>query len=325
MNKYPMKKVLIFRLGAIGDVVHTTALLRSLKALNPTMSVHYLTTKSPSLLLKNDHDIDKIWISEDKSYSYIYDFSKKLREEKFDLCINLQPPTIRNKIFSFLIGAKKTINYRKNFKFHAVENFWITAKPFFKDLTLPKNLELFIPENLKEEFLDISEVGYVIGFNMGVSSTRQGRRWPLNYWRELAKALIDKYNCKIVLTGSSDDANFSEQILDVSFNIESYCGKLDILKNSALLSICNVVISGDTGPLHIASAVGVPAIGLYGAAPILRTGPYGTRTSALCSDRSCVPCNRRKCKYTKKGEPYTPCMEDIHPNKVFNEIIKLLK
>ncbi|MDD3013685.1 MAG: glycosyltransferase family 9 protein [Candidatus Gastranaerophilales bacterium] len=325
MHNSDIKKILIFRLGAIGDVVHTTALVRSLKTFNPEISIHYLTTKTPSLLLENDHDIDKIWIAECKSYKYIYKFSKKLKEEKFDLCINLQPSTVRNKIFSFLIGAKKTLNYKKDFNFHAVENFWLTAKPLFKDLTLPENLELFVPEILKETFIGISEGKKLIGFNMGVSSTRQGRRWPLNYWRELAKALIDKYNCNIVLTGSANDADFSEKILDVSSNIKSYCGKLNIVENAALLSVCDVVVSGDTGPLHIASATGVHVIGLYGAAPISRTGPYGIHAVTLCSDRNCVPCNRRKCKYAKKGDLYSLCMEDLTPDKVFDQVKKILE
>jgi len=324
MNKIQVKKVLIFRLGAIGDVVHTTALIRSLKAFDSKISIQYLTTKIPSQLLEYDHDLDKIWIAENKSYWYIHNFSKKLREEKFDICINLQPPTIRNKIFSFLIGTRKTLNYRKDFRFHAVENFWTTAKSIFNDLILPENLKLSIPENIKERFLGICEGRKVIGFNMGVSSTRQGRRWPINYWRQLAKSLIDKYNCKIILTGSSDDAAFSEQILDVSLNIESYCGKLSILENTALLSICDVVISGDTGPLHIATAIGVPTIGLYGAAPVSRTGPYGTQATALYSDRKCVPCNRRKCKYSKKDDLYNLCMEDLTPDMVFNSVKNIL-
>jgi ADP-heptose:LPS heptosyltransferase len=321
MNKNNLKKVLIFRLGAIGDVVHTTGLVRALKNHDSEISIHYLTTGVPAKLLKYDHDIDKIWISEDKSYSYIYNLAKDIKKENYDLLINLQPPTIRNKVFAYLINAKKTLNYKKDFNYHAVENFFITAKPAFEGMTLDNALKLFIPDNLKNKFHDS---GMLIGFNMGVSGTRQGRRWLLQNWKDLAKLLIDKYNCKIVLTGSNDDKEFSEQILDVSSNIISYCGKLDILENTALLSVCNVVISGDTGPLHIASATGIPVIGLYGAAPVSRTGPYGSHATALFSERNCVPCNRRKCKYIKKGDLYTPCMEDLSAERVFNEVKKML-
>lgn len=322
MDNKDLKKVLIFRLGAIGDVVHTTGLLRALKNYNPQISIHYLTTRVPSKLLEYNHALDKIWISEDKSYSYIYNFAKELKRENFDLLINLQPPTIRNKIFAHFIGAKKTLNYKKDFKFHAVKNFFITASHAIKDLYLEEDLKLVIPENFKDKFNDLS--GMIIGFNMGVSGTRQGRRWPLEYWGNLAKIIIDEYNCKIVLTGSNDDKEFSEQILNISPNIISFCGKLDIMENAALLSKCNLVISGDTGPLHIAAAAGTNVIGLYGAAPTSRTGPYGSHATTLYSSRNCVPCNRRKCKYIKKGDIYTPCMEDLTANLVFNKIKEIL-
>jgi len=155
---------------------------------------------------------------------------------------------------------------------------------------------------------------------MGVSTTRQGRRWPIKYWKELAEIVLNRYNCDIVLTGAKEDAEFSDQILDVSPKIKSLCGKLNIVENSFVLSRCKLVISGDTGPLHIATAVKTPVIGLYGAAPVSRTGPYGKNCFTVKSDRSCVPCNKRKCKYLKTGELYTPCLLDITPDKIIKII-----
>src|SRR3989339_2074935 len=90
-EKPDIKKILIFRFGAIGDVVHSTALYRAIKKQNPDILIHYLTGKIPSELLKSDYDLDKIWIAEDKSYKYLLNLAKELKKEKFDLCINLQP------------------------------------------------------------------------------------------------------------------------------------------------------------------------------------------------------------------------------------------
>lgn len=317
-----IKKVLIFRFGAIGDVVHSTALFRSLKKYDPEISVHYLTNKTPSQLLENDPDLDKLWIAEEKSYKYLSKIAKELKKEKFDLCINLQP-SIRTKIFSILTGSKNILIYKKTFKIHAVKNFWITAKPLFKDIILDKEIKIFIPEEIKEKISSQLDTGKkIIGFNMGANTARQGRKWPLKYWMELAKNIIEKYDCEIVLTGSQEDRESSETLLDISPNIKSFCGKLNIVESAALLSKCDVVISGDTGPLHIATAVGTPVIGLYGSMPVLRTGSYGENSSVLYSDRNCVPCNKRKCKYIKKKELYTPCMKDITPDKVFNLVEK---
>lgn len=317
-----IKKILIFRFGAIGDVVHSTALYRSLKKNNPDLSIHYLTTQIPALLINNDPDLDKVWTAEKKSYKYLNKIAKNLRKENFDLCINLQP-SIRTRIFSFLINSKINITYKKNFKFHAVENFWKTAKPLFPDIILDKELKLYISEEIQEKMPDLIKDENIIGFNMGVSGTRQGRRWSLEYWRQLAYELVNKHNFKIILTGSKEDIEFSENLLDISPDIESFCGKLNIAENAALISKCKLIVSGDTGPLHIATAVGTPSIGLYGAAPVSRTGPYGKNTYTFKSDRKCVPCNRRKCRYIKPDELYTPCLEDITPDEIIKIIEKI--
>lgn len=314
-----VEKILIVRFGAIGDVVHSTGLLRSLKKYNKNLEISYLTFKTPSLLLQNDPDLEKIIVAEGKSYKILIKLAKELKKEKFDLCINLQP-SIKTKFFSFILGAKYNLTYKKTFKLHAVENFWKTASSFFKDLYLEEELKIYIPQETKDKISDLlDKEKKIIGFNIGVSSTRQGRRWPIQYWKDLADKLINKYNCEIILTGFNDDAEIIEQLNGLP-GIKSFCGQLSLVENAALLSQCNLLFSSDTGPLHIATALGVPCIGFYGAAPVKRTGPYGKKHHTLFSDRNCVPCNKRKCPLIKKGDLYTPCLEDITPDRVMQFI-----
>jgi len=314
------KKLLILRFGAIGDVVHTTALFRSLKNYYPEIEIHYATFKAPSLLIENDPDLEKVWVLEGKTYKHLLNLAKELRREKFDVFINLQP-SIKTKVFSLILGAKKTVTYKKTFKLHAVENFWRTAKPVFKDIILDKEIKIFLPEEASERIKSLIEPDKkVIGFNMGVSSVRQGRKWPLAYWTELAEALVNKFNCQIVLTGSDEDAEEANILENSSQNITSFCGKLSLTESAALMQRCSIVISGDTGPLHIATTVGTSAVGLYGAAPISRTGPYGSNAFALKADLECIPCNRRKCKFQETSNQYNPCMLKLTPDKVLTII-----
>lgn len=317
MSSNKIKKILILRFGAIGDVVHSTELFRSIKRKYPEISIHYAAFQGPAMNIIDDPDLDKVWIAEGKSYSQLSELAKKLKKEKFDLFINLQPG-IRTRVFSMMLGTPKTVTYSKTFKLHAVENFWRTGKQVFPDIELDKNLKLYIKEEVKNRvagLLDKSNM--VIAFNMGVSPTRQGRRWPQSYWTKLATKLLEDYDCEIILTGSQEDREFSEILLDISPRIRSFCGKLSINENSALLGLCDLIVSGDTGPLHVATALGVPAIGLYGAAPVSRTGPYGEKCKAAFSSLACVPCNKRKCKFLKPDETYTPCLIDIKPEQIF--------
>lgn len=313
-----VKKILILRFGAIGDVVHTTALFRSLKNYDSELEIHYATFIPPSVLIENDPDLKKVWLLEGKTYKRLVNLAKELRKEKFDVFINLQP-SIKTKVFSLILGAKKTVTYKKTFKLHAVENFWRTAKPVFKDIILDKEIKIYLPEESREKIQSLIEQDkLVVGFNMGVSSVRQGRKWPSEYWSELAASLIGKYNCQIVLPGSDEDAEEAKIIENLSPNITSFCGKLSLIESAALMQRCDIVISGDTGPLHIATAVGTSAIGLYGAAPISRTGPYGNKAFALKADLTCIPCNRRKCKFQETGNQYNPCMLNIKPEVILN-------
>lgn len=309
-------KVLILRLGAIGDVVHSSALFRSLKNFDKSLEIHYVTFKTPSMLIDHDPDIDKVWVLKDKSYNSLLNMANNLRKYKFDLFFNLQP-SIKTRVFNLFLNPKKTITYKKTFSLHAVENFWETGKKAFKEIELEDSLKLYIPDEIRNDMTQfINNQKKTIVFNIGVSKTRQGRKWPINYWKKLAKTIIDKYDCDIILNGSKEDAEISEKLLDISPNIRSFCGKLNILESSALISLCNIMVSGDTGPLHIATALEVPTIGLYGAAPISRTGPYGKLTFDLCSERECVPCNRRKCSISEENDEYNPCMIDIKPEEV---------
>ena len=126
MGSCKYKKILIIREGAIGDVVHTTNIYRSIKNYDPDVKIDYVTSKVPAQLLINDSRLNKVYIFENKSYSFLTQLGLKLRKEKYDLLINLQS-SLRYRYFEMIIGAKETVLYKKSSRFHAVENFYDTA------------------------------------------------------------------------------------------------------------------------------------------------------------------------------------------------------
>lgn len=320
MNNINFKKILILRFGAIGDVVHTTALFRSLKKYCPDFEIHYATFKAPSALIENDKDLNKVWILQGKSYKQLFELAKVLRKEKFDVFLNLQP-SLKTKIFSVIVGAKKNLTYKKTFKLHAVENFWRTAKSFFKDIVLDNELKIYLPQDSREKIRNlVFDKKNIIGLNIGAAPERQGRKWSIDHWIELSVKIIEKYDCQIVLTGSKEDEKDAKILVAKIPQIKSFCGELSLAESAVLLERCNLVISGDTGPLHIATAVKTRVVGLYGSMPISRTGPYGNIHFALKSDMDCIPCNRRKCKLLKRGESCTPCLRQLLPEMLLKVI-----
>lgn len=312
-----IKKILIIRLGAIGDVVYTTALIDAIKSTNSSIEIHYLTSQMCAPVIKHHKNINKLFVLEKKSYTYLYELGQSLKNENYDLYINLQP-SLRNKFLGFMLQSKITLNYRKSFKIHAAENFCLTAKKVFKNLEIPKELHLNLSEDSYKNLPEINRNKKIIVFNIGGSSSRQGRLWVPEYWGGLAKLLSKEYDCQIFVTGAKEDLPMSIYI--ESENVSNLCGELKLDETSALLSKCDLVISNDTGPLHIAAALGVPCLGIFGSTIPHRARPYGNKHCHIIeTELKCAACNKRKCKIDKTTL-FSPCMQDITAKKVFDFI-----
>ena len=140
----------------------------------------------------------------------------------------------------------------------------------------------------------------------------------LKYGDELAK-LQEKYNGTIILNGAIEDKEILLPLNTIKNSI-NYIGELSLINSCAVIGESDIMLSGDSGPLHIATALGVKSIGLYGSMNEKRTGCYSSGINII-SKKSCVPCNRRKCKYLKKSkEIYAPCMEEININTIVEKI-----
>lgn len=323
-----MKKILIIRAGAIGDVVHTTNLFRSIKRTYKDIKVHYLTSELIKPLLIEDPDVEKVYTINPKFKlfsSYTKELANTLKAENYDLVINLQP-SFKIKGLIFLAGIKKQYVYKKSFKMHAVTNFWHTGTKAFKELKEPKELKLYLPkeniENAKNLTKDLKRPFFIINAG-GVLSKRQGRTYPVEKWVELGNKIQEKYNGTVILNGAKEDKEILAPLNKIK-NVVNYIGELSLIDSCAVIGEADVMLSGDSGPLHIATALGVKSIGLYGSMPANRTGCFSSGIN-IVSKKACVPCNRRKCKFLKKTKNiYAPCMEEISTDEIMNVIAQFL-
>lgn len=324
MENNNIKKLLIIRTGAIGDVVHTTALFRAIKKYNPEIQTDYMTSELIKPLLSEDPDITNILTIDPKFKmfsKYTKELAKKIKQEHYDAVINLQP-SLKIKYLILLAGIKKQAVYKKNFKLHAVTNFWAAGLKFFPKLCEEKTLKLFLPKNsiefAKDKVKDLKRPIIVINAG-GIMSKRQGRTYPVDKWLELGNKLQEKYNGTVILNGAKEDKELLEPLNNIKNNI-NFIGELKLTDSCAIIGESDLMLSGDSGPLHIASALGIQSIGLYGSMPVKRTGGY-SNTVNIASKKSCVPCNRRKCKYLKNSKKiYAPCMEDIQTDEIIKKI-----
>lgn len=317
-----MKKVLIIRQGAIGDVVHTTNVFRSIKEAYPDIKIDYLTGPVPAQLLKNDTRLNNVIVLEEKNYSYLFNLASQLRKEHYDVIINLQP-SIRFKFLSFMSFPKKILTYKKTFKLHAVENFFRTAKKVFKDIENPNDLRLEIPTEVFEKIKsEIPTDKKIVVINTQTGPVRHGRKWPMKNFKELALSILEEYDCNILIAGAKEDLEKVKCFENLHPNIKIIAGRFNLLESAAVFALTDVFISGDTGPLHMASAVNKPfCIGIFGAMPVQRTGPWGINHFAVSADLSCIPCNRRKCQIKEYCETeINPCMCAVKPEHILRII-----
>ena len=189
-----------------------------------------------------------------------------------------------------------------------------------------KELKLYIPSDAsakaKEKIKNLKHPIIIINAG-GVFSKRQGRTYPTDKWLELGKKIIDKIGGTIILTGVNEDKEILSDLNQIPGSV-NLIGELPLIDSCAVISQADLMLSGDSGPLHIATALGVKSIGLYGSMLVNRTGCWCNGIN-IVSSKKCVPCNRRKCKYLKKSKKlFAPCMEEISTETIINTIVKIL-
>ena len=315
-----INKVLIIRCGAIGDVLHTSEVFRSMKRAKSDIEIHYLTTAVPAKMLSADKDIDKIITTDKVDYRHVFELAKVLKKENYDVIFNLQP-SLKLRLLTFLTGAKHVYNYDKNPDIHAVRNFFDTAGGNIKGLEFKNDLSLNIPENVIDDVRNKlpSDKKFIV-VTTQAGPVREGKKWRVEKFKDLILKILNKYDVNIILSGTKDELASLSVFENIHPNVYIYAGCFDILESAAMFSMAEYVIGADTGPLHIASATHHPVcIALYGAMAIYRTGLLGENNYSVKSSKlGCIPCRKKFCKL-RNGE-FSPCMDDILPEDIL-EII----
>lgn len=324
------KKILIMRFGAIGDVVHTTSISQSIKKKHPNCEIHFLTSELIAPLLQNDPDLSKVCVFDMKKKDnlfYLLKLGFSLRKEKFDVIFNLQN-SVRNSLLTKIAKPGKVVFRNKN-RVHATDAFFNSAKEVFEDIEMPENLKLFVSEEIAKKIESKIEKypGPFIVISPGGENdnARQGRIWPCNFWASLSEKLVERFGGTVFIVGSKNERKRHEEIAkNTSFVL--FSGELTLDESAGLFSKADLFISGDSGPLHMASALDVKTIGIMGSTPALACGPYGKKCYAISPEYGCSGCGKKLCVKMEPADIYTPCIKTITPQIVFDfvELNKLL-
>ncbi len=330
-----MNKVLFFKPGAIGDLLHTLPALQALRKKFP--SAHVTVVVSPGLepLIQGTRIADRVQTFDKsrirRSPKEFINFGSLLRKERYDLFIDLQP-SVRSMILRHLSGARLVLVYRKrnmagagDRRLHAVENFMETVQLLGCEGPVDV-IELPItPDALRNSDRYLKERGLksdkpLIALNCSVGAARPARNWFPERFSALADRLIDELGAQVVFVGGNEDREQVQLVLaDMKNKAISAAGELSLPDSSALLAGCGCLVSADTGPLHLATAVQTPVVGLFGSTDPRRTGPIGRGHQVIRKDLACVPCEEKICPYGTRA-----CMADITVDEVLRAVGRAL-
>ncbi len=348
------RKILIIQLGGIGDVVMSTPVIRALREHYKKAYIGMLVISRSAPVIEGLPYIDKLFIVDVKlitfrqliTIPYLFKtirLIRMLRNKKFDLAINLKriwswSGAFKTAVFIKLIGAKQSIGIKgkKSFFYsidvgessskikHAVEENIEVVKTLGVEVK-DRNLIVPVSDNDREianAFLsqnNINDKDILVGFNPG--AFRPSRRWPMPRWSELADRLIEEYNCKIVIAGSKGDAYMIEEIKRAIDNIDRVFSVADftLKQYAALIEKLALFVTNDTGPMHIASAIGTAVIALFGPGEVEKFYPYprNKRHIVIRKKIKCSPCYKFRCSHTT-------CMKLITVKDVMWQVKKIL-
>jgi ADP-heptose:LPS heptosyltransferase len=328
-------KVLVIRFSSIGDIVLITPVLRCMKQQRPELEVHLLTKRAYKSVVAGNPYIDKVHYLDDDLAPVIAQLEKEKYECVIDLHHNLRTARVKRaldvKAYSFpKLNVEKWI--RVNLRWQVmpdksiVERYFETVKPLgiHND---GQGLDYFIPEadKLKNDDIPMSHWSGYVGCVIGGSYNT--KKLPVEQWKKFC-ALIPY---PVMLLGGPEDKEEGRQIAEQDpIKIYNTCGKFNLNESAGLVERARVIVSNDTGLMHIAAAFKKPVISLWGnTSPDMGMFPYygynnlKERVSPLSviienKELNCHPCS--KMGYYRCPKRHFKCMRELDMNEVADAV-----
>jgi heptosyltransferase-2 len=334
-----LPKFLIIRFSSIGDIVLTTPVIRCLKKQVPDSEVHFLTKDSFRSVIEHNPYIDKLHVLAHSRELMIHELMEENYDYVIDLHHNVRTLAVKNalnkKSFSFYkLNFQKYIytSIRLNIlpKVHIVDRYLDTVKSF--DV---KNdgagLDYFIAEKNETHKHDIPASHHAGYIACVIGAAHGTKKWPVNKWKEFAH----KMDHPLVILGGKEDADDGKEIaLADPVKVYNACGKFSINESADLVKKAKIVVTHDTGLMHIAAAFKRPVVSLWGnTVPSFGMYPYYGENYLSSKGQLpydilqvnklwCRPCS--KIGYDKCPLGHFKCMQKIEVDNVLNAVKKRL-
>ncbi len=355
---FSCKKILMIRLGAIGDVIRTLPALDALRKNFPAAHIAWVVEEKSESILAGHPQLDELIIIQRKKWAAnirnpaaffptikeILLFIKELREKRFDIVLDFHG-IFKSGLLGFLSGADKRFGFASKFtkEINFLFNNYRIDLPSEKMNRVERNLFLLrqmgiYPDSHRSQavfplfdkdkkamdifFRQNLDPGRkpIIVIHAGSSEGTEYKRWEPAKYACLADALIENYNGEVIFTWGGSEIKIVQEITNMMKN-ESIiaCPTTSLRELVQLIKRCDLYIGGDTAPMHIAAFSHVPVVAIFGPTDPVINAPFGDNDSFIVrKDLPCSPCRNRKCKTRE-------CTKKISPDEVFTAVKHLIR
>ncbi len=321
--------ILIVKTSAIGDVTHTLPALKALRQKYPEARIDWLVEEAAADLLRGVGDIDRLLVSRRrywwgeiksgparalKALRDFFAFVRLLRSRRYDLLFDFQN-LLKSSIFVFLARADKKTGYGRGMEHSEMSYLFLNQriKPVSMDIHAAKRelmlleavgiepgtpeVSLTVVDGARERVVSLL-AAEGMGSDGPMVAVNPVATWETKLWSEEGFAAVVRglvaAGCRVVMSGGPGDCETVARIIGESHEgVIDLCGRTSLSELAALYSICDLVISTDTGPMHIAAAVGTPVLAIFGSTAPWRTGPCGAGHRVVRLDLECSPCLKK--------------------------------
>ena len=343
----PPRSILLVRFDLIGDTVMSLTLAADLKSIFTDSEITFLTTPTSAQIARLCPDVDR-WLAVDmpamthlkgalhrQTWTTSVSALREIRKSRFDLAISLYGPLAG--CVAGLSGARWRVGYRSEAppgcldfglpgrrmpgKKHEID--WVRALAD-RDVNTPPVWRLAIPADAERRAATMMPKGDQALIAIHTGARNGGAKiWPVERWKELAVLLTEKAGARLVTVGDQFERKAARSIVQPGARAHDLTGKTSLAELAAVISRCDVLISGDSGPLHLATALGKPVVGLYGPTDPVLSGPYADDATIVRAGIPCSPCyDLRAPADCPFGD--TLCMDWITPHQVLEAVSKQL-
>ena len=337
-RKNKIKRILLIKPSSLGDIIHGLPVLKAFRYKWPDAKISWVIKDVYGDILNGNPLIDDlILLNKNSLTTSILSFRKKLRQGRFDLTVDMQG-LFRSGFVAFLSGAPVRVGFSNaremaplfyTYKVDAPLNLHAVDRNLKLAASLGcENQEIDFPLNLSEEvqqkvsrYLQKNQLDTKHPLITFVPGARwEKKRWPALLFSRLGNLLNQELSAGIIVAGSREEKGLIHEIRSAMKIPSSEATDFSLQKLTALLIKSDVVVTNDSGPMHIAAAKGTPVVALFGPTDPQRTGPYTKKCIIIHKEMECAPCFRKHCNQNS-----FECMESITVEEVFEGVQRMLR